>query len=157
MVTEDMGQAILLADPRMPTLRRSAIALILALLVAWPPGSAQPIGRGRVVAIGDIHADLAALRTALRTAGAINARDAWVGGELTVVQLGDLIGRSDEERPVLDFVFDLQGRARKAGGTVHALVGNHEVMGGRLDNQAVGPNPFSAWEGVPGLRLDDPR
>ena len=30
-------------------------------------------------------------------------------------------------------------------------------MGGRLDNQAVGPNPFPAWEGVPGLRLDDPR
>ena len=94
---------------------------------------------------------------ALRTAGAIDARDEWVGGALTVVQVGDLIGRSDEEKQVLDFVFDLQRRARKAGGTVHALIGNHEVFGGRLDNQAVGPNPFPAWETVPGLRLDDPR
>jgi hypothetical protein len=30
-------------------------------------------------------------------------------------------------------------------------------MGGRLDNQAVGPNPFPAWEDVPGLRRDDVR
>ena len=136
---------------------RLAAALLLALLVAWSSPGAQSIGRGRVVAIGDIHADLGALRTALRTAGAINARDEWVGGALTVVQLGDLIGRSDEEKQVLDFVFDLQRRARQAGGMVHALIGNHEVFGGRLDNQAVGPNPFPAWETVPGLRLDDPR
>ena len=141
----------------MRTPRRLAAALLLALLLAWSFPGAQPVGTGRVVAIGDIHADMGALRTALRTAGAIDARDQWVGGALTVVQLGDLIGRSDEERQVLDFVFDLQRRARQAGGTVHALIGNHEVFGGRLDNQAIGPNPFPGWEGVPGLRRDDPR
>jgi len=134
-----------------------AAALLLALLVSWSSFGAQPIGRGRVVAIGDIHADLGVLRLALRTAGAIDASDRWIGGALTIVQLGDLIGRSDEERQVLDFVFELQGRARTSGGVVYALIGNHEVFGGRLDNQAVGPNPFPAWEQVPGLRLDDPR
>jgi hypothetical protein len=30
-------------------------------------------------------------------------------------------------------------------------------MGGRVDNQAVGQNPFSAFEGMPGLDLNDPR
>jgi hypothetical protein len=109
------------------------------------------------VAIGDVHADLGAFRTALRTAGAIDTRGQWIGGALTIVQMGDLIGRSNEERQVLDFLFDLQRRARSAGGTVHALIGNHEVFGGRLDNQAVGPNPFPEWEQVPGLRRDDPR
>jgi hypothetical protein len=98
-----------------------------------------------------------ALRAALRLAGAVDARDEWVGGTLTVVQLGDLIGRSDEERQVLDYVFELQRKAARAGGVVHALVGNHEVFGGRVDNQAVGPNPFPAWESVPGLPRDDPR
>lgn len=141
----------------MPIRRPLAAALLVALLFAWGPSGAQPVGGNRVVAIGDIHADLGAFRTALRTAGAIDARDEWVGGALTIVQLGDLIGRSDEERQVLDFMFDLQRRARRAGGTVHALIGNHEVFGGRLDNQAVGPNPFPAWEDVPGLRLDDRR
>jgi hypothetical protein len=143
-------------DPIVTPARRHVVVVLLTLVVAWSSG-AQPAGRGRVVAIGDIHADLGALRSALQTAGAINARDQWVGGALTIVQLGDLIGRSDEERQVLDFVFDLQQRARKAGGVVHALIGNHEVFGGRLDNQAVGPNPFPDWEGVPGLRRDDPR
>lgn len=142
----------------MPFARRIAGALLLlAALLPWTSWGAQSSSRSRVVAIGDVHADLAAFRLALRTAGAINTRDEWVGGALTVVQMGDLIGRSDEERQVLDFVFDLQLRARRAGGTVHALLGNHEVFGGRLDNQAVGPNPFPEWEQVPGLQRDDVR
>jgi hypothetical protein len=148
-----------------PQVRRLAAAPLFALALALSASGSQPFdaaqdkpsGRGRVVAIGDIHADMDALRMALRTAGAIDARDKWVGGALTVVQLGDLIGRSDEERQVLDFVFDLQSKARQGGGRVYALVGNHEVFGGRLDNQAIGPNPFPAWEGVPGLQLDHPR
>ena len=140
------------------SIRPLALAMLLVgLLLAWSPGGAQPTVRGRVVAIGDVHADLGALRTALRVAGAINTADEWIGGGLTIVQLGDLIGRSDDERQVLDFIFDLQPKATRAGGTVHALIGNHEVFGGRLDNQAVGPNPFPAWEGVPGLHRDDPR
>ena len=135
-----------------------AVALLLTLFVAWSSWGAQSAAAPRrIVAIGDIHADIDALRRALRAAGAVNARDEWVGGTLTVVQLGDLIGRSDDEKEVLDYVFDLQRRARKAGGTVHALIGNHEVFGGRLDNQAVGPNPFPAWEQLAGLKRDDPR
>ena len=134
---------------------RLAAALLLALALAWT--SSGQSGRERVVAVGDVHADIGAFRRALRAAGAIDARDEWVGGAMTVVQMGDLIGRSNDERQVLDFLFDLQRRARKAGGTIHALIGNHEVMGGRLDNQAVGPNPFDAWESVPGLLRDDPR
>ena len=141
----------------MSPIRRVAAAFLLALAVAWSAGGGQPTGKGRVVAIGDVHADLSALRLALRTAGAVNTRDQWIGGAMTIVQMGDLIGRSDEERQVLDYVFDLQRRARQAGGTVHALIGNHEIFGGRLDNQAIGPNPFPSWEGVPGLQIDHPR
>jgi hypothetical protein len=109
------------------------------------------------VAIGDIHADVQALRRAFQAAGATDSRDNWIGGTLTVVQLGDLIGRADDEREVLDFIFAVQRQAADRGGAVHALIGNHEVMGARVDNQAVGPNPFPAWETVSGLRRDDPR
>jgi hypothetical protein len=96
-------------------------------------------------------------RQAFQLAGATNARDEWVGGTLTVVQLGDPIGRGNEEREVLEFIFAVQRRAAAAGGAVHALIGNHEVFGARVDNQAVGPNPFPGWEDVPGLRRDDSR
>jgi hypothetical protein len=109
------------------------------------------------VAIGDIHADINVLRKTFQVAGATNAKGEWIGGTLTIVQMGDLIGRSDDERQVLDFIFDIQRKAALRGGTVHALIGNHEVFGGRVDNQAVGPNPFPAYEDMKGLRRDDQR
>ena len=133
------------------------LTVLIGLLLVWGSGGAQPSPIGRVVAIGDIHADIDVARKAFRAAGATNAAGEWIGGSLTIVQMGDLIGRSDDERQVLDFIFDIQQRAAKAGGTVHALIGNHEVFGGRVDNQAIGPNPFPPWENVDGLRRDDPR
>jgi hypothetical protein len=136
-------------------LRLIACLIVLLPLLVWDArGMQQSRPAARVVAIGDIHADVGALRLALQAAGAVNARGTWIGGNLTVVQLGDLIGRSDDERAVLDMVFDVQRQAAKAGGALHALIGNHEVFAGRVDNQAVGPNPFPAWEGIRGLRLD---
>jgi hypothetical protein len=114
---------------------------------------AQP----RVVAIGDLHSDIGSTRKAFQLAGATDAADNWVGGALNVVQLGDMIGRSDDERQVLDFLFEVRERARAAGGGVHLLVGNHEVMGARVDNQAVGANPFSGYDDLENLNLADPR
>jgi hypothetical protein len=138
-------------------LSRAALIAALIGLTGCGMAGAQAPGANRVVAIGDLHADIGATRKAFQAAGATNARDEWIGGAMTVVQLGDLIGRSDDERQVLDFVLELQRKAAKAGGTLHALIGNHEVMGGRVDNQAVGPNPFPAYENVEGLHRDDPR
>jgi len=137
-------------------MQRKATRVLICLLLSWGAIAAQSVP-SRVVAIGDIHGDIGALRQAFQLAGATNASGEWIGGALTIVQMGDLIGRSDDERQVLDFIFDIQRKAARAGGAVHALIGNHEVFGGRLDNQAVGPNPFPAWESVPGLRRDDPR
>jgi hypothetical protein len=122
-----------------------------------PAGGDVPPGPGRVVVIGDLHADIGATRRAFQLAGATDGNDAWIGGALQVVQLGDIIGRSDDEREVLDFLFAVRARAAAGGGAVHVLIGNHEVMGGRVDNQAVGPDPFPGFEGLPGLDLDDPR
>ena len=48
----------------------------------------------RIVAIGDLHRDLIATRTALRLAGAIDERDRWVGGTTVVVQTGDQLDRN---------------------------------------------------------------
>jgi hypothetical protein len=111
----------------------------------------------RVVVMGDLHSDISSMRQAFQLAGATDQNGEWIGGNLTIVQLGDLIGRSDDEREVLDFMFSIQAKAELAGGKVHALIGNHEVMGARVDNQAVGPNPFPAYEGIEGLDLNDTR
>lgn len=134
-------------------LRRSAwLAAACALVVVAGAQAPQ-----RLVAIGDLHADLDVARRAFRLAGAIDERDAWVGGNLVVVQTGDFIGRGKEERAVLDFLIDLQARAKAGGGTVHLLIGNHEVFAARPDHRWVDPDAFKAFETVPGLNLRHPR
>ncbi len=82
----------------------------------------------RLVAIGDLHGDLAATRSALKAAGAIDDHDAWIGGQLVIVQTGDVLDRGDDEKAILDLLFKLEGEAASAGGAVIMLIGNHELM-----------------------------
>ena len=82
----------------------------------------------RLVAIGDLHGDLDATRRVLRLAGATDERDAWVGGDLVLVQTGDQLDRGDDEPEILDLFDRLAKEAAAAGGAVHVLNGNHEFM-----------------------------
>jgi hypothetical protein len=99
----------------------------------------------RLVAIGDLHGDLDHARRALRLAGAIDARDHWIGGHLVVVQTGDEIDRGDDDRAILDLIEGLKTQAAKAGGEVVALIGNHEVMNASLDFRYVTAGGFAAF------------
>ena len=141
-------------------MKRFIVALVASLCLvvtgsAQHTSSATPIPR--LVAIGDLHADLEQAKKAFRLVGATNDRDEWIGGPLVVVQMGDLIGRGPEDRPVLDFVLDLQTKAKAGGGTLHVLLGNHEVFAARPDLRWVDPAAFDAFRTVPGLNLKHPR
>lgn len=103
-------------------------------------------GSARLVAIGDIHGDLKALRAALRLAGAIDSDDRWVGKDLTVVQTGDQIDRGDQDREVLDVIEKLEAEAKTAGGALHVLNGNHELMNVALDFRYVTRRSFETFE-----------
>jgi hypothetical protein len=98
----------------------------LDLPTRYPPAQ-------RIVAIGDLHGDLAATRTALRIAGAIDEHDDWVGGTMVVVQTGDQLDRGDDELEILDLLDALTAQAQTAGGAVHVLNGNHELMNVKQD------------------------
>lgn len=87
----------------------------------------------RIVAIGDIHGDLKALKRALKTAGAINESDEWIGKDLVIVQTGDLLDRGDDDLEVIEFLEKLKVEAENAGGKIHTLSGNHELMNVQLD------------------------
>jgi len=82
----------------------------------------------RVVAIGDLHGDLAATHGALRLAEVISDDGHWVGGDTVVVQVGDVLDRGDDERAIIDLLIRLGEEAAAAGGALHALSGNHEVL-----------------------------
>ena len=111
----------------------------------------------RVVVVGDIHADIIVARRAFQLAGAIDEQGEWVGGDLVVVQLGDFIGRSYEDREVLDFILEVRNKAEVGGGNVHVLIGNHEVFGARLELRWVPDEAYSAFSDIPGLDLNNPR
>ncbi|HEY5938654.1 MAG TPA: metallophosphoesterase [Kofleriaceae bacterium] len=117
-------------------------------LAALPHELAMP---KRLVAIGDLHGDLAATRAALRTAGAIDAKDRWVGGALVVVQTGDVLDRGDDEQAILDLVAKLELEAKAAGGAFIMLLGNHELMNGAGDLRYVTAGGMSDFDDVPDL------
>lgn len=93
----------------------------------------------RIVAIGDLHGDLAAARAALRAGGAIDDHDRWIGGDLVVVQTGDVLDRGDGESAIFELLDRLAGEARAAGGAVVELDGNHELMNAARDYRYVTP------------------
>jgi hypothetical protein len=96
----------------------------------------------RIVAVGDLHGDLGATRAALRLAGALGGDDHWAGGRLVVVQTGDQLDRGDDEPQILDLLERLSREAGAAGGALHVLNGNHEVMNVEGDFRYVTPDGF---------------
>lgn len=103
----------------------------------------------RVVAFGDVHGDLSGVRKVLRLAGAIDDKDEWIGGKLVVVQTGDQLDRGDEEPEVLQLFEKLREGAAKAGGSFHALNGNHEVMNVAGDYRYVTDDGFADYGKTP--------
>lgn len=121
---------------------------------AAPPASVAPVTlsdaisrpeAAHLVAIGDLHGDLDHARKALRLAGAIDEHDAWIGGTMTLVQTGDEIDRGDGDKAILDLFDSLAPQAKKAGGEVIALLGNHEIMNASLDFRYVTPGGFAGF------------
>ncbi|PKL75251.1 MAG: calcineurin [Candidatus Melainabacteria bacterium HGW-Melainabacteria-1] len=133
-----------------------ASLLLLAACKNTQPGD-EPAAPRRIVAVGDLHGDLNATRRALRLAGAIDAQDRWIGKDLILVQTGDQLDRGDEELAILKLLEGLAPQAEAAGGRLHVLNGNHEIMNVELDFRYVTPHGFSSFAGLAGLDLKQPR
>ncbi len=109
----------------------------------------------RIIAIGDLHGDLKAAKHAFKLGGAIDASDHWVGSKLVVVQTGDVLDRGDEDRDLLAFLDKEQDAAKKAGGAVYRLNGNHEVMNVQGDFRYVTERSFKSYADEPRTRRPD--
>ena len=137
-------------------MRRRVLLVLLAASLAPPCVRAKDEGCeltnvARVVAIGDVHGAYGEFLAVLRLAGLIDQKDRWSGGKTHFVQTGDILDRGTETRPVMELLMRLEGEARKAGGQVHALLGNHEVMNVLGDLRYVSREEYKAFE-VPSSR-----
>ena len=99
----------------------------------------------RIVAVGDVHGAFDKFVTILREAGLIDSRRRWTGGRAILVQTGDTTDRGPDSRKVIDLLRKLTDEAAKAGGRVHALLGNHEAMRVLGVHRDVGPGEFAAF------------
>lgn len=130
--------------------RITALAVFL-LLPGWPSSAGDSLttrfpDAPRIVAIGDLHGDLRAARRALALAGAIDAEDHWIGGSLVLVQTGDQMDRGEGEQAILDLFARLAEEADRAGGAVHVLNGNHEMLNTALDFRYTTPGGYEDFE-----------
>ena len=103
-------------------------------------------GLRRIVAIGDVHGRHDQLRALLQGTGLADDQLRWTGEKDHLVLCGDLIDRGPDDRAILDLVRRLQKQAESAGGRVHSLLGNHEVMNLVRDFRYVWPGGYAAFQ-----------
>ena len=124
--------------------------LALSLCLFMPLSSAQAdkwhfSGVDRIVAVSDIHGAYGALIETLQTANVIDEKLAWSGGKTHFVITGDLLDRGPESRRIMDLIIRLEYESRRAGGRVHQLLGNHEVMNLIGDLRYVADEEYAAF------------
>ncbi|MGH9673739.1 MAG: metallophosphoesterase [Bryobacteraceae bacterium] len=126
---------------------RRGTVLLLLLLPALLPGAEKDVWSGveRVVAMGDVHGDYKQFTTLLGQAGLIDKDEKWTGGKAHLVQTGDVPDRGPDTRKIMDLLMKLEKEASRAGGAVHALIGNHEAMNVYGDLRYVIPEEYAAF------------
>lgn len=120
-----------------------------------PPQTELPAVE-KLVAIGDLHGDVDKARRAFRLAGLVDEHGSWIGGKTSVVQVGDVLDRGQNEVELYYWLEKLGKEACDAGGAVHVLNGNHETM--NVARQSLyatqgGFADFSKWARTHGMAL----
>lgn len=94
----------------------------------------------KIITIGDLHGDFLVFLNLLTMCNLINDKLKWIGGSTYLIQMGDTL---DGKRPdikieksfleesgeieIIRFILDLDLQAKKYGGRVISLLGNHEL------------------------------
>lgn len=93
-----------------------------------PEYSQRYSGVDSISAISDIHGEYTGYIDLLRGSGIIDDNLNWKFGKGHLVVIGDIFDRGDKVTEVMWHLFGLEKQALKAGGRVHVLLGNHEIM-----------------------------
>lgn len=126
-------------------LRITAIGVVFcATWTAAVTPPAQPPSQ-RIVAVGDIHGAADAFAAILQSAGLIDAQRHWIGGRSRFIQTGDILDRGPAVRDVLELLMRLEDEAKRAGGRVDVLFGNHEGMNILHEFRDVSPEAYKAF------------
>jgi hypothetical protein len=126
-------------------IRICTLALALCLSASAAASDYEINTSARVVAFGDVHGAYQDWTSLLQELGVVDAELNWSGGTTHLVSLGDLIDRGPGSRQVVELLKKLDSQAEEAGGAVHLVLGNHEVMVMTGDLEYVSPEEFAAF------------
>ncbi len=119
-----------------------ALLFIAASIFSNASGDDAP---SRIIAVGDLHGDYDAYELIMTSAGLIDKRGRWTGGDTVLVQTGDIADRGPDSRKIFQHLKKLEKRAVKKGGKIVALVGNHEAMNMTNDLRYVHDGEYAAF------------
>lgn len=85
-------------------------------------------GEMQVAALSDVHGQYDLMLKLLKNNNIIDQNNNWKFGTGHFVITGDVFDRGDKVTEILWFLYALDKQASDAGGKLHLLLGNHEVM-----------------------------
>lgn len=94
-------------------------------------------GVEQILVIGDIHGGYDSLLILLQSNGIIDSGLNWIWEKGHLVFLGDIFDRGDKVTEALWLIYRLEDQAAETGGSVHLILGNHEIMVMNYDDSYV--------------------
>lgn len=91
----------------------------------------------KIIAISDIHGRYDLFVNILIKSKVIDEKRQWIFGDGHLVINGDIFDRGEYVTECLWLIYRLEQEARKTGGAVHFILGNHELMVLRGDNRYI--------------------
>ncbi len=96
--------------------------------IGWTTSPIEYEGNFKIAAFSDAHGQYDLLTRLLQNNNIIDQDLNWQFGNGHLVITGDMFDRGDKVTEILWFIFGLEQQAIDAGGNIHILLGNHEVM-----------------------------
>lgn len=82
----------------------------------------------KLLAISDIEGNFSAFQKLLISNNVVDSTLNWTFGKGHLVLIGDFFDRGGQVTECLWLIYSLEEKARSAGGHVHFILGNHEIM-----------------------------
>lgn len=89
--------------------------------------------------VSDIEGNFKAFKKLLQANKVIDENFNWIFGDGHLVLTGDFVDRGDQQTEVLWLIYSLEEKAKDAGGYVHYVLGNHEIMNMNGDLRYLNP------------------
>lgn len=94
--------------------------------------------------VSDVEGEFGGFRGVLIAAGVMDEKYNWTFGKGHLVLCGDLFDRGEQVPETIWLIYKLEALAKSAGGYVHTILGNHDIMNLSGDLRYVQPKYFES-------------